>query len=141
MKAFGKEFLKRGLVAAAGGPVILAVIYGILGATGTVAYMTPDQVCMGVLSVTVMAFIAAGITAVYQAEQLPLVSAMVIHGAVLYLDYLIMYLLNSWIPRNLTAIGIFSAVFVVGFVVIEACIYFSVKKKTDSLNRQLQREN
>ena len=141
MKAFGKEFLKRGLVAAAGGPVILAVIYGILGATGVVEYLIPAQVCMGVLSVTLMAFIAAGITAVYQAEQLPLLSAMAIHGVVLYLDYLVMYLLNDWIPRDLTAIGIFSAVFAVGFVTIEACIYISVKKKTDSLNSRLQKEN
>ena len=33
MKKFWKEFLLRGLVAAAGGPVVLAIIYGILGAT------------------------------------------------------------------------------------------------------------
>ena len=36
MKQFLSMFCKRGLSAAGGGPVILALIYGILGATGEV---------------------------------------------------------------------------------------------------------
>ena len=44
MKKFWKEFLFRGLICAAGGPVVLAIIYGILGATGTVEYFSPSEV-------------------------------------------------------------------------------------------------
>ena len=137
MKKFMLECTIRGLVVAAGGPVVLAIIYGILGATGTVTTLTPREVCVGILSITLMAFIAAGITAVYQTEQLPLMSAILIHAGVLYLDYLIMYLLNSWIPRNFTAIGIFTGIFALGFALVWVCIYLFSRSKTERLNRKL----
>lgn len=136
-KQFWKEFLHRGLLAAAGGPVVLAIIYGILGATGTVTALAPTEVCTGVLSITLMAFIAAGITAVYQMEQLPLPGAIAIHAVVLYLDYLIMYLLNSWIPRDVTALGIFSAIFFGGFALVWLIIYQFIKRDTDKVNKAM----
>ena len=136
-KQFWKEFLHRGLLAAAGGPVILAIIYGILGATGTVTSLTPTEVCTGVLSITLMAFIAAGITAVYQMELLPLPGAIAIHAVVLYLDYLIMYLLNSWIPRDLTTLGIVSAIFFGGFALVWLIIYQFIKRDTDKVNKAM----
>lgn len=138
MKTYAKEFIKRGLMAAAGGPVVLAIVYGCLGAAGTVSSLTPGQVCMGILTVTLMAFIAAGITVVYQIERLPLLNALLLHGGVLYLDYLMMYLLNDWIPRNASGIGIFSAIFAAGYALVWVVIYFCIKAKADRLNRQLQ---
>ena len=137
-KQFWKDFLHRGLLAAAGGPVILAIIYGVLGATGTVSSLSPSEVCTGILSITLMAFIAAGITAVYQMEQLPLPSAIAIHAVVLYLDYLIMYLLNRWIPRDLTALGIFTAIFFGGFALVWLIIYQFVKRDTERVNRKMR---
>ena len=95
---------------------------------------------LSLLTVTLMAFIAAGITMIYQVERLPLASAIVIHGGVLYLDYLLMYLLNSWIPRNLTAIGTFTVVFVIGYVLVWLLIYWSIRAKTDRINRKLRGE-
>lgn len=138
MKKFCLEFLKRGLLAAWGGPFILAIIYGILGANGTLTALTPSEVCKGILSITLMAFIAAGIQAIYQFERLPLISAILIHGAVLYLDYLIMYLMNDWIPRNLESLLIFTIIFIVGYALIWVGIYLFTKRKTDSLNKKLK---
>lgn len=140
MKEYVQKFIQRGLMFASGGPVILAIVYGIVGATGEVAGFAPGQVCMGILTVTLMAFIAAGVTVVYQVEQLPLALAIAIHAGVLYLDYLVMYLLNSWIPRDLTGIGIFTAIFAVGFTLIWVGIYFSIKAKTDRINRKLRED-
>ena len=137
MKKFILEFLKRGFLAAWGGPVILAIIYGILGANGTVITLTPNEVCKGIISVTLMAFIAAGMQAVYQLESLPLISAILIHGAVLYLDYLIMYLINDWIPRNFKSLSVFTVIFVVGYTLIWIGIYLFTKHKTDKLNKKL----
>lgn len=137
MKKFWIEFTKRGLVAASGGPVILAIVYGILGASGTVASLTPQEVCVGVLTVTLMAFIAAGITAVYQSERLPLMSAILVHAGVLYLDYLIMYLLNNWMPRNLIGVGIFTGIFVTGYALVWVIVYFVIKAKTNHINQTL----
>ena len=125
-------------MAASGGPVVLAVVYGILGAVGTIDSLSPGEVCMGVLTVTLMAFIASGITVVYTVESLPLVSAVLIHAGVLYLDYLMMYLLNSWIPRDLAGVGIFTAIFAAGYAAIWLVIYLSIKVKTDRINRKLR---
>lgn len=138
MKRFWLAFLRRGLTAASGGPVILAIIYGILGRTGAVTSLPPNEVCMGILTVTLMAFIAGGITAIYQTERLPLISAILIHASVLYLDYLVIYLINSWIQRNLTTIGIFTAIYAAGFALIWIFIYSVTKQKTDRINRKLK---
>lgn len=141
MKKYVSEFVQRGLFAAGFGPIVLAVVYGILGATGAVVNLTPAEVCKGILSVVVMAFIAGGITMVYSLDRLPLISAILLHAGVLYVDYLIMYLVNHWLPRNLSAFGIFTTIFVVGYAVIWLCIFFATKVKTEQLNRKLRAEN
>ena len=137
MKKCVLEFMKRGLMAAAGGPVLLAIIYGVLGATDTVAALSPSEVCAGILSITVMAFVAAGITMIYTVESLPLPTAILSHAGVLYLDYLMVYLLNSWLPRS--AIGVFTAVFFVGFALVWLVIYLCIRAKTRALNEKMVR--
>jgi len=137
MKKHIKVFLHRGLLCCAGGPIVLAIIYAILGALDTTATLSAAEAATGIASITLMAFIAAGITGIYTVEQLPLPMAIAIHAAVLYLDYLLMYLLNDWIPRNGTAIGIFSAVFATGFALVWIFIYFFTKNQTEKLNRKL----
>ena len=135
MKQHIKAFCIRGLTAAAGGPVILAIIYGILGRCGVVESLTPNEVALGILSITLMAFIAAGITVVYTVEQLPLPMAILIHGGVLYLDYLLMYLLNDWIPKD--GIGMFTLIFVLGYAAVWLVIYLSNRLKTAQINKKL----
>jgi hypothetical protein len=137
MKKFAKEFLLRGLMAAAGGSVVLAIVYGILGATGVVSSFSPNEVCMGILTVTLLAFIAAGMTAIYQMEQLPLPSAILIHGAGLYIAYILIYLLNGWLKQQLIPIAIFSAAFIGGYAIIWLIIYIVTKAKTEKLNKKL----
>ena len=136
MKKYVLEFVKRGLMAASGGPLILAIIYGVLEATKTVTVLTPAEASMGILSITVMAFIAAGITMIYQVESLPLPMAILIHGGVLYLDYLMIYLLNSWLPGN--AVGIFTIIFFAGFALVWLVIYLCIRKKTQRLNEKMK---
>ena len=136
MKKYVLEFVKRGLMAASGGPLILAIIYGVLEATKTVTVLTPGEACMGIVSITVMAFIAAGITMIYQVESLPLPMAILIHGGVLYLDYLMIYLLNSWLPGN--AVGIFTIIFFAGFALVWLVIYLCIREKTKRLNEKMK---
>lgn len=138
MKKYVKEFVRRGLMIAGLGPVELAVIYGILGATGQVLSLTPDEVCRGILSITVMTFIAAGITSVYTVERLPVASAALLHAGVLYLDYLVMYLFNDWLPKNSAGIGVFTAVFVVGYALVWLVIYLTIRSKTNKINQNMQ---
>lgn len=133
MKSFFKEFFKRGFISAWGGPFILAIIYYIVGRTENIENIPINEVSLGILSITLMAFIAGGITAIYQSEKLPLASSIMIHAAVLYLDYLIMYLLNDWIPRS--EIGLFTAIFAAGFAFVWLIIYLCIKNKTEGINK------
>lgn len=137
MKKFWKEFLFRGLICAAGGPVVLAVIYGILGATEAVELISPGEVCTGILSITLLAFTAAGMTAVYQIEQLPLPIMILLHGGVLYLTYILTYLLNGWLANRLTPILVFTGIFAAGFAFIWLIIYHIEKVKANKLNKML----
>lgn len=139
MKKFVSDFFLRGLTAAAGGPVVLAIVYGILGATGTVTALTPGEVCMGILTVTLLALIVGGMTAIYQVEKLPLVTAILIHGGVLYAAYILIYLLNGWLQQQLAAILIFTGIFIVGYALIWLVIYLCIRSNTDKINRKLHR--
>lgn len=138
MKQFLSQFFLRGLMAAAGGPIVLAIVYGILGATGVIDALAPGQVCMGILTVTVLALFVGGMTAIYQLEQLPLPSAILIHGAGLYIAYILIYLINGWLQRQLVPVLIFTAIFVVGYAVIWAIIYLGNKANIEKLNKKLQ---
>ena len=139
MKKFLKEFLFRGLFCAAGGPLVLAIIYGILGATGAVASFSPREVCLGILTITLLAFIAAGMTAIYQMEQLPLPTMILLHGGALYIAYILTYLINGWLASQLMPILVFSGIFVVGYALIWLIIYCIEKKKAAKLNNLLNK--
>lgn len=138
MKKFLKEFFLRGLVCAWGGPLVLAIIYGIAGATADIKALIPGQVCMEILTITMLAFIAAGMTAIYQMEQLPLPMMILLHGGALYVTYLLVYLLNGWLQRSLIPILVFSGIFVAGYALIWLIIYFVEKAKADKLNKLLK---
>lgn len=138
MKTFWKEFLFRGLICAAGGPLVLAVIYGILGATHTVEHFSPNEVCMGILTITLLAFIAAGMTAIYQAEQLPLPIMILLHGGALYIAYILTYLINGWLQNSLVPILVFTGIFVAGYTIIWLIVYLIEKSKAEKLNKLLK---
>ena len=138
MKKFWKEFLFRGLICAAGGPLVLAIIYGILGATGTVKAISTTEVCMGILTITLLAFIAAGMTAIYQMEQLPLPTMILLHGGALYIAYILTYLINGWLQNSLIPILVFTGIFVVCYAIIWLIIYCVEKAKAEKLNKILK---
>lgn len=137
MKRFIKEFLKRGLICAAGGPIIISAIYLILGYSGAVDTVSVTKIGVEILTATLMAFIAAGITAVYQIERISAFTAALIHGFALYLDYIIFYLINGWLKSNIEAIGIFTAAFVGGYAIIWLIIYSITKKEVKKLNSEI----
>ena len=137
MKKYAAEFVKRGLVAAWGGPVVVAIIYATLGANGVIDTLSVQEACMGIISSTVLAFIAAGISMIYQVEQLPLPMAALIQGGVLYLDYLLVYLLNGWLERQLSVILGFTVIFAAVYGLIWLVIYQVIKRQTQKVNEKL----
>lgn len=135
-----KTFVLRGLMAAAGGPVVLAIIYGILGATGVADALSPGAVCKGILTITGLAFLAGGIGVVYQIERLPLCWAVLAHGLVLYAAYILTYLVNGWMASQWISVAVFTACFVSGYAIIWCIIYLTVRYSTAKLNAQLKKK-
>ena len=140
MKKFILEFLHRGLIAFGIGPIVLAIVYLILQQTAAVETLFVNQVCIGIFSITVLAFLAGGMNAIYQIERLPLMVAILIHGGILYISYLVTYLLNDWLDLGALPIIVFSAVFVVGYIVIWAIIYSIIKRNATKLNKMLKQK-
>lgn len=137
MKKFVFDFLRRGVIASSIGPIVLAIIYLILRQAAKVETLTVNQVCIGIFSLTTLAFIAGGLNALYQIERLPLMSAILIHGGVLYVSYLATYLINDWLDFGAIPIVVFSVIFAVGYIVIWAIIYSIIKRNTARLNEML----
>ena len=136
MKKYVKQFCIRGLMWAWVGPVIMAIVWIALHGAGVITSLTVNQVVLGIFTMTVMAFIAAGISIVYQIETLPKAFAGLIQAAVLYIDYLGFYLINGWIP--VSKIWIFTLIFVGCFTVIWFIIYITVKLKVDKMNKTME---
>ena len=140
MKKHIVEFLRRGFAACGLGPVILAILYLILYHSGDLQILTVPQVCVGIFSLSALAFVAGGMNFLYQIERLPLMVAILIHGSVLYVSYLGTYLVNGWLEWDTTPILVFSGIFVLGYLAIWAIIYSVIKTNTNKINAVLKKK-
>ena len=139
MKNTIREFIRRGLIACGFGPMVLAIFYLILQQQGLVQTLTVSEVCLGIFSLSALAFVAGGMNVIYQIERLPLMAAISIHGIVLYICYLGTYLLNGWLNQGITPILVFSGIFIVGYLIVWAIIYVIIKRKTEDLNKIMKK--
>ncbi|MBR6559032.1 MAG: DUF3021 domain-containing protein [Clostridia bacterium] len=140
MKRIVLGFFRRGLIACGVGPVVLAVLYLVLKHNGAVETLTINQVCIGIFSLSALAFIVGGMNIIYQIERLPLMVAILIHGIILYLSYLGTYLLNDWLEWSLISVLAFTGIFVVGYLVIWIVIYSVTRKNTENINKILKQK-
>ena len=138
MRKIVLKFFRRGLVAAGFGPIILAVLYMILQQQEMLELLTVNEVCTGIISLFALAFIAGGMNVIYQIERIPLMIAILIHGGVLYISYLVTYLINGWLEWGTTPILVFTGIFVVGYVVVWMVIYSITIKRTKQVNEILK---
>ena len=138
MKKIVLEFFRRGLIASVFGPIVLAIVYLILQQQADVQTLTVNQVCMGIFSLSALAFIAGGMNVLYQIERLPLMVAILIHGVVLYISSLGTYLLNDWLEWGFIPILVFTGIFIVGYLAIWAIIYSIIKRNTAKINEKLK---
>ena len=139
MKQHMSDFFRRGMTACGLGPLVLAVLYLILYQRGDLDILTVPQVVRGILSLTALAFVAGGMNTLYRIERLPLMAAISLHGGVLYLSYLGAYLLNGWLKWGAAPIGVFTGIFVLGYLAIWAIIYTVTKRNTARVNAALRR--
>lgn len=135
MKKYIKAFVTNGLFVCGLGPFVLAIVYAVLNAVGVEISVT--EMVMGIISVTVLAFIAGGISMIYKIERLPITLAALIHAGVLYLDYIVIYLINGWLKGGIVPFIVFTSCFFVGFALVWLIIYLTTKKSTDEVNSML----
>ena len=137
MKKILLDFVRRGMASMGFGPIILAVLYLILDHQDLVGDLTVGQVCIGIFSLSILAFIAGGMNCLYQIERLPLMVAILIHGSVLYAVYLITYLVNGWLDGTTIPFLVFTGIFVLGYFAIWLAIYVITQRRTRQLNKIL----
>ena len=138
MKKYVLEFFRRGLDACGFGPFILAILYLVLQQQTNLETLTVNQVCIGIFSISALAFLAGGMNVIYQIEQIPLMIGIFIHGIVLYFGYLVTYLLNNWLKQGFTPIFIFTVIFILGYLMVWIVIYIITRTNTEKLNRLLE---
>jgi hypothetical protein len=139
MKYILKEFCRRGIAACGMGPLVLAVLYLILQYHAVTEVLTVNEVCIGIFSLSALAFVAGGMNVVYQIERLPLMAAISIHGGVLYVSYLLTYLVNDWLDLGAAPVLVFTGIFAVGYLLIWAVIYSIIKRNTNRINEAIRK--
>ena len=140
MKKIVSGFFRRGFTACGLGPMVLVVFYLVLRSRGMIETLTVEEVCTGIFSLAALAFIAGGMNVVYQIERLPVMVAILIHGGVLYVSYLITYLVNGWLEEGAIPLLVFTVIFVAGYLAIWAIIYFVTRRRTAKLNEMLNKK-
>ena len=140
MKRIILDFLHRGLITCGVGPMVVAVIFLTLQKNIGLETITINEYAISIFSSAILAFIAGGMNVIYQIERLPLMTAILIQGIVLYVTYLVVYLLNNWIVWGVTPILIFTVIFVTGYLFIWLIIYIVNKSRTRKLNEMLKRK-
>lgn len=132
-----KNFVLRGLIAAGFGPLILAIVYYCLHQAGIITNLSVNEVAWGIISTLLLAFVQGGAGAVFGIEKLSMKKATAIDFALIYFTLLTVYLLNGWMTPNWVVIGIFTLVFIIGYFIIWAIIYQSIKKSIKRINAKL----
>ena len=137
MKRYIFEFVHNGLLACGFGPIIWAIVYFFLERNGIVGVLEGRKVIVEILTVSLLSFIAGGINIVYKIEKMPLMAAIAVHGVVLYLDYVVIYLFNGWLNSGNMPLLVFTVCFFVGYAVIWTVIYFTINRNANRMNKKL----
>ena len=135
-----KEFFKIGAMWAGCGPLIMMIVYSCLHAFDVIDMVSVSEMTLGVISSLVLAFIAGGISVIWRIEKLPLMWASFIHASVLFLDYILIYLINGWMPFKALYILIFTGIFVVVYFLIWCCIYYGIRMNVEKMNTKLNNQ-
>lgn len=138
MKKYLKEFLKRGLMFGGFGPIIMAMIYFIIEKTAGLT-LNGGEAFVAVISTYLLAFVQAGASVFNQIEHWPITKSLACHFVTLFVAYTACYLLNSWIPFEISVILIFAAIFILSYFIIWTIVYLATKSASKRLNAQINK--
>jgi hypothetical protein len=134
-----KEFLLRGALFGGLGCIVVAVVCLIISLNGVQLGIGGLEFFCATVSGYVVGFVVAGASVFYQVESWGLARATLLHLLLLYFAYLGMYLLNNWLPRDRLSVGIFTGVFVLGYLVIWAVVVASITVTARRLNEKIKK--
>lgn len=140
MKKYAADFLHRGLLSLGFGPVVLAIVYLCLQKSGIIQMITVNEVCLGIFSSAALAFVVGGANVIYQIERLPIMLAVLLHGSILYVSYITVYLTNGWLKWGSTPVLVFTGFFVSGYFLIMTVIITMTKRRTARINEILKQK-
>ena len=133
-----RDFFFRGLLFGGFGPIIAGIVFLVLHFTLKDLTLTGLQVFTTIVSTYLLAFVHAGASVFNQIESWPLAKSTLCHFGLLYVAYILCYVINSWIPFEPLVLGIFTAIFAVGYAVIWLAVYVSIRVTVKRLNRSLR---
>ena len=139
MNKYLKSFLHRGLIFGGFGPVITGIIYFILSLTIDNLSVSGTEMFTAIISTYLLAFIHAGCSIFNQIEHWPIAKSLFFHFLSLYLVYSVCYLINSWIPFDITVFLIFTGIFILGYAIVWLIVYIIVKQTERKLNSKLNK--
>ena len=137
MKPYVKEFFHRGMLFAGFGPVVLGIVYLILQKTVQGFSLSGEEVCLGTVSVYLLAFLQAGATVFPQIDHWSPLKSLLCHFITLYTAYVSCYLINTWIPFRAEILLLFTGIFVLIFLGIWLTVYLIVRRTRKKLNQKL----
>ena len=135
-----KEFFKIGAMCAGGGPLIMMIVYSCLHASGVIDMVSVSEMTLGVISSLILAFIAGGISIIWRIENFPLMWASFLHASILFLDYILIYLINGWMPFEIFPILVFTGIFVAVYFLIWCCVYYGILMSIKNMNSKLSHQ-
>ncbi|MBR2013053.1 MAG: DUF3021 domain-containing protein [Clostridia bacterium] len=133
-----KEFLHRGLMFGGFGPIILGIIYWILSVAVEGFSLSGGEVCLGIVSIYLLAFVQAGASVFNQIEEWGIGKSLLVHFLTLFAAYSGCYLLNTWIPFEPMVLLIFAGVFIAIYFAVWLTVYCIVRATRNKLNHQLK---
>lgn len=137
MNKYVKSFLQRGIAFGGFGPIIAGIVYAILEHTVPNFSLSGTQICLAIITTYLLAFAQAGASVFNQIEEWSVPKSVLCHFSVIYAAYMLCYLVNSWIPFEWAVVFIFTAIFIVAYLVIWLTVYFIVRSTGKKLNKRL----
>ena len=118
MNKYVKAFFHRGLIFGGFGPIVAGIIYLIISRCVDGFSVGGMEMFTAIVTTYMLAFVHAGASVFNQIESWSPMKSLSVHILILYVAYVICYLVNSWILFDWRVILIFTAVFVISYLII-----------------------